>query len=282
MSERESDDDERDDLDEEEEESPPPPKAKSKAAASKAGASSSKAGGGSGGKSAGPAAGAAMMPFSRGVAIGVVALAAGGVAGWFGHIQKAKAALHAEVMAAPTGSGAPAGPCGAWQSKICGVVGDQSAPCQQAKGAASLLTQSTCEAALGALPETLVKVKAERASCDKLVSKLCQDLPPGSKTCDMVKARTPSFPRERCEEMLGSYDKVIAELKQMDQQGGMQMGGMPQRMPPGGMPPGGMPPGGMPPGGMPPGGMPPGGMPPGAAPPGGMPHITIPQHPSSP
>src|SRR3954466_7169373 len=41
-----------------------------------------------------------------------LALAAGGAAGWFGHIQQAKAALRAESAAAPAGSGAAAGPCG--------------------------------------------------------------------------------------------------------------------------------------------------------------------------
>ena len=91
------------------------------------------------------------------------------------------------------------------------------------------------------MPETLAKLKTARASCDKLVSKICQDLTPGSKTCDMVKERTPSFPRERCDQMLQSYDKVIAELRQMDQQGAMQPG-----MQQGGMPPGAMPPGAMP------------------------------------
>jgi hypothetical protein len=99
------------------------------------------------------------------------------------------------------------------------------------------------------MPETLAKIKAARASCDKLVTKLCADLPPGSKTCAMVKERTPSFPSERCDQMLSSYDKVIAELKQMDQQGGSPMGA------PGGMrPPGAMP----------------------GAMPGGPPHIQIP------
>jgi hypothetical protein len=245
MSDRDSEDDERDDLDEdEEEESPPPPKAKSKVAPSKAGAAK-----GAAASTAAPA----LIPSSRAVAIGVLALAVGGLAGWFGHIQKAKAALRAE-SAAPVGSGAPAGPCGAWQSKICASTGAQSASCQQAKGAAELLLGSTCEAALGTLPETLAKVKAARASCENLVNKLCQDLPQGSKTCDMVKERTPSFPRERCDQMLSQYDKVIAELKQIDAQGNMQMGGP-------GMQPG-----------MPPGGTPPGGMPHNA-----MPHITIPQ-----
>jgi hypothetical protein len=240
-------------IDDDEEESPPPPKAKAKASASKAGGSSSKAGGGSRGKSSAPPPKPAMMPSSNAIAIGIAALVVGGAVGWFGQIQKAKAALRAEVAAAPAGSGAPSGPCGAWQSKICASAGDQSASCQEAKGAAELLLPSTCDVALGTIAGTLAKVKAARASCDKLVAKICQDLPPGSKTCDMVKARTPSFPRERCDQMLGSYDKVIGELKQMDQQGGM-MGG-PQRMQPG-MP---------------------AGMPHSAMPQGAMPHITIPQ-----
>lgn len=246
MSERDSEEDDDLDDDEEEDESPPPPKAKPKASPSQAGGAS-KPSVSSRGKSGAPPKAPVPITASRALAIGIVALAVGGALGWFGQIQKAKAALRAEAAAAPAGSGAPSGPCGAWQSKVCSGVGEQSAACQQAKGAAELLLPSTCLVALGTLPETLAKVKAARASCDKLVSKICQDLPPGSKTCGMVKERTPSFPRERCDQMLLSYDKVITELKQMDQQGGMQMGG------------------------------PHGGMPPGAMPPGGMPHITIPQ-----
>jgi hypothetical protein len=267
MSEPGPEDDERDDdseEEEEEEESPPPPKAKAKAKSAKASQ---------------PAASAAKKPAlvssSNAIAIGVGALIVGVAGGWFGHIQQAKAALRAEVAAAPAGSGAASGPCGAWQSKICAGTSPEAAACQQAKGAADLLLPSTCAVALGTVPETLAKVKAERASCEKLVTKLCADLAPGSTTCEMVKQRTPSFPRERCDQMLGSYDKVIAELKHMDEQGGMPMGGM-QRMP-GGMPPGGMRmPGGMPPG-MPAGATPPPG---GASP--AMPRITLPATPPKP
>ncbi len=184
-------------------------------------------------------------PSSSSVGVFVLlALVAGGAAGWFGHIQQAKAA-HARVDATPvpsSSSGAPGGLCGQWQDKICDGGGKMSAACQQAKGAAELLTPSACEAALSSVPATLAKLKAGRASCDKLVGKLCTDLPPGSSTCDMVKERTPSFPAKRCDEMLQNYDKVLEELKSIDQQGGMQGGppGMPQGAP--GMPPG-MPPG---------------------------------------
>jgi hypothetical protein len=41
----------------------------------------------------------------------------------------------------------------------------------------------------------------------------------------MVKERTPSFPSERCTEMLEHYDEVIGQLKQIEQaQAGMQGG----------------------------------------------------------
>jgi hypothetical protein len=226
MTEPKDHDEDQDDLDDEEEESPAPPKAKSKpqASAAKSSVASSKA-------TKAPALTSLHL-----IGIGVVALAIGGAAGWFGHIQKGKAELRAAVAAAPAGSGVPAGPCGAWQASLCKSTGEQSAACQQAKSAAGVLSTPTCESALSTLPQTLAKIKAERVTCDKLVEKLCAELPPGSKTCVMVRERTPSFPAERCDQMTKNYDKVIAELKQMDQQqggnaappaGGMRLPGMP-------------------------------------------------------
>ncbi len=212
MSDRDSTDDEQDELGDEDE-SPPPPKTVAKNAAKNRAST----------RPSVPALKPASDAPARAITLALIALAVGGAAGWFAHIQKMKASLRAE-SAAPVGSGAPTGACGAWQSKICASAGAQSASCQQAKGATDLMLSSTCEVALSTLPETLAKLKAARASCDKLVAKLCSDLPPGSKTCGMVKERTPSFPHERCDQMLQNYDKVIAELKQMDQQGAPQMG----------------------------------------------------------
>jgi hypothetical protein len=171
------------------------------------------------------------------VVIALAAAGAGAAGGWFGRDAQFKAKLRADSAApAPSGSAAESGPCGAWQSKICAGSGDNSAACMQAKSATDLLTPSTCEVALLAVPATLAKVKAERASCDKLVSKLCADLPPGSQACAMVRERTPAFPRDRCDGMLAHYDEVIGELRQMEQQAGAQLGGAPRIQP--GMPPG--------------------------------------------
>jgi hypothetical protein len=191
---------------------------------------------------------------SQAVVYALVALTAGAAAGWFGHIAQAKAKLRADSSApAASGSAAPAGPCGAWEKKICSGAGEQSAACQQAKGATGLLTTATCEVALEVVPASLAKVKAERASCDTLVTKLCKDLPEGSAACALVKERTQMFPPERCREFLQNYDAVLGELKMLDQQAAMQGGpGAPHGMPPGAQP--GMPPGAQP--GMPPGASP--------------------------
>jgi hypothetical protein len=170
---------------------------------------------------------------SRMALLGVVALAIGAAGGWFGHVAQAKAKLSADSVPAASGSG----PCRDWEKQICAGNGEQSAACMQAKGATELLTPSTCEAALAVMPATLAKVKAGRASCESLVSKLCQDLPPGSTTCKMVKEKTPSLPRETCDDMLKNYAQVSEELKKIDQQGGPQMGRPPgagqMPMPPG-------------------------------------------------
>jgi hypothetical protein len=164
------------------------------------------------------------MPVALLAIIGLAAACLGAAGGWVGHDAQLKAKLRSEVVPATSGSAAPSGPCGTWQQKICSGSGETSEACGEAKGATDLLSPSTCESALLAVPATLAKVKAERAVCDKLVGKLCADLPPGSTTCTMVRERTPSFPRERCEGMLSHYDEVIGELRQLDQRGGPPTG----------------------------------------------------------
>jgi hypothetical protein len=189
-----------------------------------------------------------------------VGLAAGAAVGWFGHIATAKAKARADTAPTPAASGSAAtaksGPCATLEKELCSKTGDASAACEQAKSAANLLTSGTCELALETVPAMIEKVKAARAVCDSLVTRLCNDLTPVSGACAMVKERTPSFPTERCVELNKNYDQVLAELKQMEAQGaipgtpGVQAPGMPPGRP--GMPPGqpGMPPGqpGMPPG----------------------------------
>lgn len=172
-----------------------------------------------------------------------VALVAGAAAGWFAREARGKQ-VSAEVHAA---SAAGEGPCEAWQTRVCESAGDQSAACSQAKNAAGVLSADTCSVALDDVPATLEKISAARADCGTLVSKLCSDLGEQTGTCKMVRERTESFPPERCKEMLGSFDKVLAQLQAMEQRGGP---GGPHGGPPGASPHGG-PPGASPHGGPP-------------------------------
>jgi hypothetical protein len=166
---------------------------------------------------------------SVGLRIGLAALlgvAVGAAGGWFGHQESAKLKFRAAAAPATVNSsGVPSGPCGTWQKKICDETGAESAACQEAKVATDVLTAPVCEAALEAVPATLAMVKAARASCDTFVRKACGELPQGSPACDMVKQRSPQFPAKHCDDMLKNYDQVIAQLRQIDAQGGMGMPG---------------------------------------------------------
>lgn len=157
---------------------------------------------------------------SRLAPVVIVALAIGAAGGWFGHIAQAKARVRAETAAAASASGAVTGPCGAWREKICESGGAKSAVCQQAQGAVELLPSSSCEDALSVMPATLAKMKAARATCDTLAAKLCRDLPPGSRGCEIVKEQTPAFPTKRCDDLNEHYSEVLAELQRMDTNGG--------------------------------------------------------------
>ncbi len=60
------------------------------------------------------------------------------------------------------------------------------------------------------------KPAGDAKDCQTLMDKLCKDLGEKTKTCSMVRAKTPQFPAQRCTMMLGQYDKVLAELKAME------------------------------------------------------------------
>lgn len=145
-----------------------------------------------------------------------VALMAGAAAGWFANEARGKTP-DPQVQAATAAGDTP---CAAWGKQVCKGAGDKSSACTQAKEAADLLPDGACSAALADVPATLAKVQAARADCNKLVSKLCTDLGKETGTCKMVTERTETFPSDRCKEMLGNYDKVLGQLKAMEERGG--------------------------------------------------------------
>ena len=83
-----------------------------------------------------------------------------------------------------------------------------------AKAAAKPATAKPATAKPGAAPAA--KPAGDPKDCQTLMDKLCKDLGEKTKTCAMVRAKTPQFPAQRCTMMLGQYDKVLAELKSME------------------------------------------------------------------
>ena len=161
-------------------------------------------------------AGEARSPLRWGI-VAVVALALGAAGGWIARGASGKADVVASPDPAASGEGQD-GVCGAWAKEICEKAGEPSEGCAQAKSAAGLLPASACAAARGDLEGTVAKLKTARSSCDSLVAKLCADLGEKSESCAMVREKTPSFPAERCKEMLGGYDAVLQGLKEMERE----------------------------------------------------------------
>ncbi|MFT3767611.1 MAG: thioredoxin domain-containing protein [Minicystis sp.] len=147
------------------------------------------------------------------------ALAIGAGGGWLARDANLK--KDASSAARPAGSAAAApgvaGPCDEWSSEVCKRTGEKSEGCSKAKAAASVLPGAACVTAKADIEGTVAKLKSARASCDTLVEKLCADLGDKSQTCAMVREKTPSFPADRCKDMLDHYDGVVAELRQMEE-----------------------------------------------------------------
>ncbi|APR75653.1 DSBA-like thioredoxin domain protein [Minicystis rosea] len=149
--------------------------------------------------------------------LAVVALAVGAGCGWAARGAAPKAEAGGSARPIASAAAGVSGPCEEWSSELCKRTGEASEGCTKAKAAASLLPGAACTAAKADLEGTVAKLKAARASCDTLVEKICKDLGEKSNTCAMVREKTPSFPADRCKDMLDHFDGVIAELREMEQ-----------------------------------------------------------------
>ena len=196
--------------------------------------------------------------------IAVAALAAGAAAGWFGHQARAKAQLKAESSPAAAGS---AGPCGAWQEKICGETGgERSAACQQAKAATELLTPGTCETALTTMPATHRENQSRTRDLRQPGHEAVQRSAEGLRCVRDGEGAHPELPIRSLQGHARSIRSGVGSAEDDRSNRAEERWAAVDRQaaPPGGMPHGG-PPGAMPHGG-PPGGATPHGGPPGTAP----------------
>ncbi len=107
-------------------------------------------------------------------------------------------------------------PCEAYAEKLCEVVDEKSRTCQSVKTVTGLMPEKACKAGMADIEFSKKKLEEKRKTCDELVEKLCADIGPDTKTCDMVKNQTSKFPPERCESMMKQYPRLVEDLKRRE------------------------------------------------------------------
>jgi protein-disulfide isomerase len=120
--------------------------------------------------------------------------------------------------AASEGTAAAADPqaCALYREKICAHAGESAAICDAVKKSTELFGPATCGAALAEVDGALRKIDEMGQTCRDLADKLCAELGASTQTCQMVRSQTPTMPPEQCEQMMGRYADVLAELQRME------------------------------------------------------------------
>lgn len=121
-----------------------------------------------------------------------------------------------ESAAATPAGGADS--CDEFVGKLCAAGGDESIYCASGKTLAPVLPPSTCKSASADFAELERRIQSERKPCNDLMERLCQDVGANTDACQRVRAQTPQFPREQCEELVGQYPQILAELRQQEAQ----------------------------------------------------------------
>jgi hypothetical protein len=146
-------------------------------------------------------------------------LALGMAAGWLGHGFQASGAQKEAGAAVVRKSNDAAGPCNAWADIICEGMGALAHECTTARAASSLLSDSACVQAQEGVLTKIDALKAGRVQCNELTSKLCVDLGPEGKGCELVKAKEPTFSLEECQNMTTHYRQVLARAVELQEKG---------------------------------------------------------------
>lgn len=106
--------------------------------------------------------------------------------------------------------------CDDFTKQVCGKAGEESEVCGALKTVGVILPPKACAAALAEVDYALGKLGDLRKVCTELADKLCAEIGADTKTCAMVRERTPQFQTAQCQSMLANYDKVIEELRTIE------------------------------------------------------------------
>ena len=107
-------------------------------------------------------------------------------------------------------------PCSKYGDALCKELGDKNPICDSAKQVVDLLPEAACNAGMADIDYSKGKIAKLGEKCTELADKLCKDLGEETKTCEMVREKTPEFPPDRCTSMLAQYDKVLEDLEKQE------------------------------------------------------------------
>jgi protein-disulfide isomerase len=127
--------------------------------------------------------------------------------------ESAAAAASASATTKDGKAEKPKGPCEELAAKFCAEAGEKSAMCTNSTGILTLLSDKTCKEGIKDFASTQAKLKEKAKDCIKLVDVLCAGVGKTTKSCEMVKEKTKTFPPEQCTQMLGHTEEIIANLK---------------------------------------------------------------------
>jgi protein-disulfide isomerase len=113
-------------------------------------------------------------------------------------------------------TGATEADCDAYAKTLCEVAGGPGATCESITTTLKILPPAACKAGMGDIEYSKTKLAEVGKVCNELMDRLCKDLGESTETCKMVRTKTPEFGAARCTKMLGEYDQVLGQLKQME------------------------------------------------------------------
>jgi protein-disulfide isomerase len=106
--------------------------------------------------------------------------------------------------------------CEDLSAQLCKAAGEGGPMCISFKSTIELFTPETCTVALKSVDKSVALLADKRKKCDELQTKLCNDVGKESESCERIKAQTKTFPPERCEMLLASYDDVLKGIRQQE------------------------------------------------------------------
>jgi protein-disulfide isomerase len=144
--------------------------------------------------------------------IGVLALAVSSISAGCA----TKSQTDKPTVPAQTTHDAQASACEQYTSRLCAELGAKTEACESLRSVREWFPEKACEVALTDVDSSLARVRALRADCETLTTKICAELGDTSPVCEEVKRDLPEVPVGQCRMLLNHYPQLVAQLRARD------------------------------------------------------------------